>query len=127
MSMTGICADIYLGTYDDSGVMNKAEQMNLANKKVKALEFDGQAAEAALAKAKSYTEKFETAPSLAEIKRLEKLAIAALEAMPNSDNESRNKRKNALSESSSKLWKRSTRLHKIFKLIRRKRNGYRRK
>lgn len=96
MSMTGICADIYLGTYDDSGVMNKAEQMNLANKKVKALEFDGQAAEAALAKAKSYTEKFETAPSLAEIKRLEKLAIAALEAMPNSDNESRNKKEKCI-------------------------------
>lgn len=96
MSMTGICADIYLGTYDDSNVMDKAEQMNLANKKVKALEFDGQAAETALTKAKSYTEKFETAPSLAEIKRLEKLAIAALEAMPKSDDESRNKKEKCI-------------------------------
>ncbi|CAH6849945.1 hypothetical protein EDB29_1011144 [Vibrio crassostreae] len=96
MSMTGICADIYLGTYDDSGVMNKAEQMNLAKKKVQALEFDGQASEAALTKAKSYTDKFATAPSLAEIKRLEKLAIAALDAMPKSDNESREKQEKCI-------------------------------
>ncbi|WP_170962478.1 hypothetical protein, partial [Vibrio sp. F13] len=96
MSMTGICADIYLGTYDDSGVMNKAEQMNLAKKKVQALEFDGQASEAALTKAKSYTDKFANAPSLAEIKRLEKLAIAALDAMPKSDNESREKQEKCI-------------------------------
>ncbi|CAK2753544.1 hypothetical protein EDB51_11776 [Vibrio crassostreae] len=96
MSMTGLCADIYLGTYDDSGVMNKAEQMNLAKKKVQALEFDGQASEAALTKAKSYTDKFANAPSLAEIKRLEKLAIAALDAMPKSDNESREKQEKCI-------------------------------
>ncbi|CAK1879662.1 conserved hypothetical protein [Vibrio crassostreae] len=96
MSMTGICADIYLGTYDDSGVMSKAEQMNLANKKVQALEFDGQAAETALNKAKTYTDKFATAPSLAEIKRLEKLAIAALDAMPKSDKESREKQEKCI-------------------------------
>lgn len=94
--MTGLCADIYLGTYDDSGVMNKAEQMNLAKKKVQALEFDGQASEAALTKAKSYTDKFANAPSLAEIKRLEKLAIAALDAMPKSDNESREKQEKCI-------------------------------
>ncbi|CAH7345409.1 conserved hypothetical protein [Vibrio chagasii] len=96
MSMTGICADIYLGTYDDSGVMIKAEQMNQANKIVQALEFDGQAAEIALNKAKSYTDKFATAPSQAEIRRLEKLAIAALEAMPRSDEESRNKKEKCI-------------------------------
>ncbi|CAK3753680.1 conserved hypothetical protein [Vibrio crassostreae] len=96
MSMTGICADIYLGTYDDSGVMSKAEQMNLANKKVQALEFDGQAAETALNKAKTYTDKFATAPSLAEIKRLEKLAIATLDAMPKSDKESREKQEKCI-------------------------------
>ncbi|CAK2025798.1 hypothetical protein VCRA2110O182_30001 [Vibrio crassostreae] len=76
--------------------MNKAEQMNLANKKVQALEFDGQASEAALTKAKSYTDKFANAPSLAEIKRLEKLAIAALDAMPKSDKESREKQEKCI-------------------------------
>ncbi len=96
MSMTGICADVYLGTYDGDNLINKTEQFNLANRQLKQLEFDGQAADAAIAKAKTYTDKFSTAPSLAEIKRLEKLATTALEAYPTPDDDSKRKKQKAI-------------------------------
>lgn len=96
MSMTGISADVYLGTYDGDELMFKTEQMQLAGRQLKQLEFDGQAAQAALDKAKTYTDKFVTAPSLAEIKRLEKLATTALEAFPTPDDESKRKREKAI-------------------------------
>ena len=95
MSMVGICADVYLGTYDGD-LINKTEQIQFANRQVKSLEFDGQAAETALQKAKTYTEQFETAPSLAEIKRLEKLAKAVLEAYPARDEDSKRKKEKAI-------------------------------
>ncbi|WP_165313010.1 hypothetical protein [Vibrio ziniensis] len=97
MSMVGICADVYLGTYDGDALLNKTEQMHLANRQLKQLEFDGQASDAAIAKAKSYTDKFKSAPSLAEIKRLEKLAITALEAYPTPDEDSQRKKQKAVS------------------------------
>ncbi|GLT13862.1 hypothetical protein [Vibrio algivorus] len=95
MSMVGICADVYLGTYDGD-LINKTEQVQFANRQVRSLEFDGQVAESALQKAKTYTDKFETAPSLAEIKRLEKLAKAALEAYPARDEDSKRKKEKAI-------------------------------
>ncbi len=96
MSMTGICADIYLGTYDGDTLINKTEQIQLANRQLKQLEFDAQTAELAINKAKSYTDKFSTAPSMAEIKRLEKLAITALEAYPTPDEDSKRKKSKAI-------------------------------
>lgn len=101
MSMVGICADVYLGTYDGD-LINKTEQIQFANRQVKSLEFDGQAAETALQKAKTYTDQFETAPSLAEIKRLEKLAKAVLEAYPARDEDSKRKKEKAIQSISDK-------------------------
>lgn len=96
MSMTGICADVYLGTYDGDTLINKTEQIQLANRQLKQLEFDAQTSELAINKAKSYTDKFSTAPSMAEIKRLEKLAITALEAYPTPDEDSKRKKSKAI-------------------------------
>ncbi|MFV0446930.1 MAG: hypothetical protein ACK5MF_00420 [Vibrio sp.] len=96
MSMTGICADVYLGTYDGDTLINKTEQIQLANRQLKQLEFDAQTAELAINKAKSYTDKFSTAPSMAEIKRLEKLAITALAAYPTPDEDSKRKKSKAI-------------------------------
>ncbi|WP_394239911.1 hypothetical protein [Vibrio astriarenae] len=82
MSMIGISADIYLGMHDDDAIKLQTAASKQAAQNVRALEHEAKETEKALNKAKSYTDKMESAPSLAEIKRLEKIALAALEALP---------------------------------------------
>ncbi|MDF4423302.1 hypothetical protein P3447_16840 [Vibrio parahaemolyticus] len=97
LSMLGICGDVYMGEYDDENIINRSQMTKTTDNALKKLEFDAQATQQALDKAKSYTDKFSTAPSLAEIKRLQKLAETALDAIPTHDNASKAKKDKALS------------------------------
>lgn len=97
LSMLGICGDVYMGEYDDENIINRSQMTKTTDNALKKLEFDAQATQQALDKAKSYTDKFTTAPSLAEIKRLQKLAETALDAIPTFDNASKAKKDKALS------------------------------
>ncbi|ALR91274.1 hypothetical protein [Vibrio alginolyticus] len=97
LSMLGICGDVYMGEYDDENIINRSQMTKTTDNALKKLEFDAQATQQALDKAKSYTDKFSTAPSLAEIKRLQKLAETALDAIPTFDNASKAKKDKALS------------------------------
>ncbi|WP_180792357.1 hypothetical protein [Vibrio parahaemolyticus] len=96
LSMLGICGDVYMGEYDDENIINRSQMTKTTDNALKKLEFDAQATQQALDKAKSYTDKFSTAPSLAEIKRLQKLAETALDAIPTHDNASKAKKDKAL-------------------------------
>ena len=97
LSMLGICGDVYMGEYDDDRIISRSQATKMTSDNIKTMEFDAQTAQAALDKAKSYTDKFKKAPSLAEIKRLQKLAETSLEAFPVKDNESKGKKEKALS------------------------------
>ncbi|HHB1578090.1 TPA: hypothetical protein ACN983_003149, partial [Vibrio parahaemolyticus] len=97
LSMLGICGDVYMGEYDDENIINRSQMTKTTDNALRKLEFDAQATQQALDKAKSYTDKFSTAPSLAEIKRLQKLAETALDAIPTFDNASKAKKDKALS------------------------------
>ncbi|EJG0961411.1 hypothetical protein ACOW85_001645 [Vibrio parahaemolyticus] len=97
LSMLGICGDVYMGEYDDENIINRSQMTKTTDNALKKLEFDAQATQQALDKAKSYTDKFTTAPSLAEIKRLQKLAETALDAIPTFDKASKAKKDKALS------------------------------
>ncbi|TON46871.1 hypothetical protein CGH56_21850, partial [Vibrio parahaemolyticus] len=97
LSMLGICGDVYMGEYDDENIINRSQMTKTTDNALKQLEFDAKATQQALDKAKSYTDKFSTAPSLAEIKRLQKLAETALDAIPTHDKASKTKKDKALS------------------------------
>lgn len=97
LSMLGICGDVYMGEYDDENIINRSQMTKTTDNALRKLEFDAQATQQALDKAKSYTDKFSTAPSLAEIKRLQKLAETALDAIPTHDKASKAKKDKALS------------------------------
>nr|WP_319552419.1 hypothetical protein [uncultured Vibrio sp.] len=97
LSMLGICGDVYMGEYDDENIITRSQMTKTTDNALRKLEFDAQATQQAFDKAKSYTDKFSTAPSLAEIKRLQKLAETALEAIPTHDAESKAKKGKALS------------------------------
>ncbi|EGV1829782.1 hypothetical protein AB5Q63_001979 [Vibrio parahaemolyticus] len=97
LSMLGICGDVYMGEYDDENIINRSQMTKTTDNALKQLEFDAKATQQALDKAKSYTDKFSTAPSLAEIKRLQKLAETALDAIPTHDKASKAKKDKALS------------------------------
>ncbi|CAH1521327.1 hypothetical protein THF1D04_10774 [Vibrio owensii] len=97
LSMLGICGDVYMGEYDDERIFNRSQATKATTNEIKTMEFDAKTAQLVLDKAKSYTDKFKTAPSLAEIKRLQKLAETSLAAFPTTDKESTDKKAKALS------------------------------
>ncbi|TOP40768.1 hypothetical protein, partial [Vibrio parahaemolyticus] len=96
LSMLGICGDVYMGEYDDDQIISRSQATKMTGDKIKQLEFDAHTTQQALDKAKSYTDKFSTAPSLAEIKRLQKLAETALDAIPTPDDASKAKKDKAI-------------------------------
>ncbi|ENP0841156.1 hypothetical protein ACCI44_003595 [Vibrio parahaemolyticus] len=97
LSMLGICGDVYMGEYDDERIFNRSQATKATTNEIKTMEFDAKTAQLVLDKAKSYTDKFKTAPSLAEIKRLQKLAKTSLEAFPTPDKEATDKKAKAIS------------------------------
>ncbi|TOP43102.1 hypothetical protein, partial [Vibrio parahaemolyticus] len=82
--------------YDDDQIISRSQATKMTGDKIKQLEFDAHTTQQALDKAKSYTDKFSTAPSLAEIKRLQKLAETALDAIPTPDDASKAKKDKAI-------------------------------
>ncbi|EXJ30700.1 hypothetical protein [Vibrio parahaemolyticus] len=97
LSMLGICGDVYMGEYDDERIFNRSQATKATTNEIKTMEFDAKTAQLVLDKAKSYTDKFKTAPSLAEIKRLQKLAKTSLDAFPTPDKEATDKKAKAIS------------------------------
>ncbi|MGD1455332.1 hypothetical protein [Vibrio harveyi] len=97
LSMLGICGDVYMGEYDDERIINRSLETKATADNIKTMEFEAKTAQLVLDKAKSYTDKFKTAPSLAEIKRLQKLAKTSLEAFPTPDKEATDKKAKAIS------------------------------
>ncbi|CAH7178915.1 conserved hypothetical protein [Vibrio chagasii] len=82
-------ADVRQGRFEDDRYVNSTQLVANSDAKIESIERQAQQEKETLEKVKGYTDKFSTASSLAEIKRLEKLAIAALDALPQTDDETR--------------------------------------
>ncbi|TVO37380.1 hypothetical protein [Vibrio algivorus] len=89
-------ADVRQGKFEDAHYQTINALQGATEQNIERIEQESEASKAALNKAKTYVDKFSSAPSLAEIKRLEKLARTALEAHPISSDDHKRKKEGAM-------------------------------
>lgn len=96
MSMIGICADVYLGEFDNGNIQQSIEKAKVADKKVKEISHNQEATLKAFDQAKEYIDEMEAAPNLSEINILKQKALATLSALPDATDDQKRKKSKAI-------------------------------
>lgn len=96
MSLTGICADVYLGSYDDTTIQHRAEVAQAADKQVRTIEQTQEITQKALTQAGGFVEEMKTALNLSEINILKQKSLAILSALPTGTDEQKQKKSKAI-------------------------------
>ena len=96
MSMIGICADVYLGEFDNGNIQQSIEKAKIADKKVKEINHNQEATQKAFDQAKEFIDKMEAAPNLSEINILKQKALATLSALPDATDDQKRKKSKAI-------------------------------
>ena len=96
MSMIGICADVYLGEFDNGNIQQSIEKAKIADKKVKEINHNQEATQKAFDQAKEFIDQMEAAPNLSEINILKQKALATLSALPDATDDQKRKKSKAI-------------------------------